>query len=91
MPEVKVDQKRTYRVEGVHCDECPVSLISDESKALIEIEAMNHHAQKATGATLFGQDSAQWPAVWHDVVTLIQIQRTLDENAFNRSLNDGRR
>lgn len=85
-----MDGKRAYHVDAVKSDECPVSLISDESKALIEIEAMNHHAQKATGATLFGPDAARWPAVWHDVVTLIQIQRTIDENAFNRSLADGR-
>ncbi len=86
-----MDGSKSYSVGSVTADECPVSLISDESKALIEIESMNHQAQKSTGATLYGPDAGAWPAVWHDVVTLVQIQRGLDEAAFQRSISDGRR
>jgi hypothetical protein len=67
-----------------------VSFITEQSKALVEIESMNQHAQKATGATIYGSDTSQWPAVWHDVVTTIQMQRSLDESAFQRSMNHGR-
>lgn len=86
-----MDGGKSYTVASVTSDECPVSFVTDESKALIEIESMNHQAQKSTGATLFGSDAGLWPAVWHDVVTLVQIQRGLDEAAFQRSLNNGRR
>lgn len=86
-----MEDGKTYRVREVWSDECPASLITPRSKHLIEIEAMNAAAQKATGATLHGQDAAGWPALWHDLVTLIQTQRGIDEAAFQRSLNDGRR
>lgn len=86
-----MDGGKSYTVPSVTSGECPVSFITDESKALIEIESMNHAAQKSTGATLYGADAGQWPAVWHDVVTLVQIQRGLDEGAFQRSLNNGGR
>ncbi len=89
-PLVKTEGGKSYAVPQVSCDECPVSFITDESKALVEIESMNAHAQKATGATLYGPDSGQWPAVWHDIVTVIQMQRSLDEAAFERSVNSGR-
>jgi hypothetical protein len=68
-----------------------VSLITPESKAFVELEAMNQAAQKSTGATLYGHDSGAWPAIWHDVITITQMQRTLDESAFQRSLDNGRR
>jgi len=82
--------KTSYRIPNVSCTECPVSLITEQSKALLEMESMNRHTHTATGATLHGPDAALWPAVWHDVVTLVQIQRTLDDAAYQRSLNDGR-
>ncbi len=87
---MKPENGKPYSVPQITSDECPVSVITEQSKALIEIEAMNHHAQKSTGATLYGPDSGQWPAVWHDVVTTVQTQRSLDEAAFQRSLNHGR-
>ena len=86
-----MEGNNSYAVASVTSDECPVSLITDESRALIEIEAMNHAANKSTGSTLYGSDAGLWPAVWHDVVTLVQIQRGLDEAAFQRSLDNGRR
>jgi hypothetical protein len=67
-----------------------VSLITEQSKALVEIDSMNQHAKTSTGATLYGSDAGQWPAVWHDVVTTIQMQRSLDESAFQRSVTNGR-
>jgi hypothetical protein len=89
-PIVKIDGGKSYPVPQVRCEECPVSFITEQSKALVEIESMNQHAQKATGATLYGSNAGHWPAVWHDVVTTIQMQRGLDEAAFQRSMNHGR-
>ena len=87
---MQIEGGKSYPVPQVNADECPVSLITEEARAMVEIESMNQHTKRSTNATLFGGDAALWPAVWHDVVTTLQIQRSLDESAYQRSVTHGR-
>lgn len=70
-----------YIVPDVQSDECPVSLITQESLALLRLEAQNGSLHKAAGASIGGPDAGTWPAWWADVVTTISRARNAEENA----------
>ena len=72
---------KTNIVAGVECDECPASLITPDSKFLVQLEAENHLMKDSTGAALFGLDSGQWPACWADAVVVIAAARIAESNA----------
>ena len=66
-------------MEGIGTPECPVSLISAESIALLGEFHSARAARKETGAVYRGEDSGKWPAYWFDaVVTLTDAQVEAD-------------
>ncbi len=70
-----------YVVPDVQSDECPVSLITQESLVLLRLESQNGSLHKAAGASIGGPDAGAWPAWWADVVTTISRARNAEENA----------
>lgn len=69
------------QIDHVATSECPTSLITGESKTWLELEATNRRTKEAAGASLFGPDTAQWPAWWVDVVTTVESARVSIEIA----------
>lgn len=39
----------------------------------------------ATGSCFLGVDSSQWPAVWADALTVIEVQQVLEHNARHKA------
>jgi hypothetical protein len=56
-----------------------------ESMALAAMEADNRHAREATGATLFGPDTREYPAWWYDVIVTAERYRILENNARSKA------
>lgn len=72
---------RIYQIDGIESSECPVSIITAESREILDLEARGRRYRSSLGASLFGSDSAKWPAWWADAVNLIEINRILQHNA----------
>lgn len=85
IPQYTTENGRAFDVATVSLDECPRGVVTDEMQQLIELEAMNRHTREATGACLFGGDAAVWPALWHDVVVTLQMERIHEEEARIRA------
>jgi len=49
---------------------------------LIRLESSTRRIKDATGASFLGNDSAQFPAWWADVVMLIETQDLIVRNRF---------
>jgi hypothetical protein len=61
-------------VSGVSTNECPVSLISADSLAYLEIWERCRVMQKL-GAALYGPSLAEWPIWAVDMMTVLEIER----------------
>lgn len=75
-------ESNTADIPEVATNECPVSLIDAETKAILEMVSRNRRTKEAAGATLFGPDTAGWPAWWVDAVNVVEVQRLLVESAM---------
>lgn len=63
-----------------------MSVITPDSKFLVQLEAENHLMNDSTGAALFGLDSGRWPAFWADAVVVIAAARIAEANAQQRAV-----
>lgn len=71
----------TYVVPGTEILECPVSYITPRSQELVSILGTATHAQRATGASLFGPDLSKWPAKAVDASVCLELERISTDNA----------
>ncbi|MCC6591609.1 MAG: hypothetical protein IT168_33290 [Bryobacterales bacterium] len=62
-------------------NECPVSLITPESKRLVEVFERADFAHQGSGAALYGTDLSRWPARAIDALVVIQQERNREHNA----------
>ena len=90
VPTYRVDDLQ-YEVPSVSINECPVSYITAESLALVELETQARTIQQAAGAAFGGPDSAEWPAWWADVVTVAARCRAAEEYERDKALEYRRR
>lgn len=60
-------------IEGTALSECPVSFITPESIALVDLVRSSKLAHNVAGAPLFGTDSSKWPAWWIDAVSICEV------------------
>jgi hypothetical protein len=64
-----------FAVDGIEADECPVSLITQQSIELLDVYARSRRAYDAFGVSLFGPDLLEWPAWAVDLVALLDSER----------------
>ena len=79
------DGKVTWDVD-VESLACPVGVITTESITTVCRFSEAKRTNKA-GGVLYGPDPSQWPARWHDVVTLLQYEIEREEAAANVAIN----
>ncbi len=68
-------------IEGVECDECPVSLISLESLAWLDDYYRARRAKEAFGSPPHSGGLEAWPARDLDALDLIQMEDNKYEHA----------
>jgi hypothetical protein len=64
--------------------ECPVSYITGESAALVEMLALAEISHER-GGVMFGPDSARWPAWWADAQGVVAVIKRAHEKAFEKA------
>jgi hypothetical protein len=62
-------------------NECPVSLITPESKRLVQILIRAERAHEASGASLYGPSLSRWPVRMLDAQVAIQQEINRESNA----------
>jgi len=78
-----------YRVDGVETNECPVSLISPQSRELVTLFTGAEQVHKVAGACLFGPDLGKWPTWAYDAQLTIARADTLERAArFEAELSE---
>lgn len=70
--------------EGI--DECPVSFITSESQALVELFSTSKIIQKQNGLGMMG-DPADWPAWLLDAATVIEACDRKQQDEFEDELD----
>ncbi len=78
-----------FGVDGVECEECPASLITQESIELLDMYARARRGHDAFGTTIFGPDLLQWPAWAVDLVQLCETERQRVDQAEQELENRG--
>lgn len=68
-------------VEEIELSECPVSLITPESRQLVEIQVSAQTMSKS-GVSLYGPDASRWPARMYDAAVVVQQEHNRAENAI---------
>ena len=66
-------------------NECPVSLITPQSKQIVEVFVRAKFAHQASGAGLYGPDLSCWPARAVDALVVIQQETNREHNARVRA------
>ena len=79
------DGELRYAVDDVELEACPVSVITPQSRELVNLVTRAHHAYSQSGAAFGGADSRKWPGRWFDAVTVIEQQKILEHNARLRA------
>lgn len=64
-------------VEDARCYECPVSLLSRHPEASDMVYQIQTAAmvKEATGAALYGHDTANWPEKWYEAVVIAEQEK----------------
>lgn len=75
----------TFTVDELESEDCPASSIDGETLFLIDLLTRERHERDATGASLFGPVSADWPAWYGDAVYADELTRKLIDNARNKA------
>ena len=81
IPEYLTSKDIPYYPEDVSCNECPVSYITAESLALIQLDNRQRTAKEATGAMMYGPDLSRWPSRIVEACNVIEAERNNAENA----------
>jgi hypothetical protein len=71
IPKHKTSKGKVFDLAGPRIRECPVSYITGESRALVNILLQGQMAKEASGAALFGPDLSRWPAKVHDAMVIL--------------------
>jgi hypothetical protein len=74
-----------FEIEGVRTKECPVSLITPESRRAVEEIAQAMRVQSETGAAPGGTDTRNWPARWFDLVRVWKSEHNRIDNAKDQA------
>lgn len=72
-------------IAGVSTNECPVSYITEESLAYLEIWERSR-VLGDRGVPLYGTDLSQWPIWAVDVVTLLTLEHQRTDEVLERAL-----
>ena len=83
-PTYQTRRKTPFSLD-LEIDECPRSFVTPEALRTIDDLDRAERLKAATGAVLFGTDSAQWPAIWADAVLVANHQRRLYEIALEQA------
>jgi hypothetical protein len=78
-------QTINFEIDGIRTKECPVSLITPESRRAVEELAQAMRVQTETGALPGGTDTARWPARWFDLVRIWKNEHNRIENCRNEA------
>jgi hypothetical protein len=76
----------TYRVDGIECTECPVSLINPESFQLVQILSDARHVREQTGAVSFDPNAGEWPPRLYDAAKILAIEDIRINNSLQQAL-----
>lgn len=79
------EETRSFSIDELSCNECPVTLITPESKRLVEIF---DRAGLVNAAPLYGPDLSKWPARMVDAAGIIQQEANRTENARMKARED---
>lgn len=71
---------------GTSSNECPVSVITDRSKALIQEYAKAKLLRESMGVSMYGSDLRDWPAYLVDAFMVLQAEH--QEVEFKKSTLD---
>jgi len=84
-------QKVPVFLQELGTNECPVSIITPESRRLVEIIVDAERVREHSGAVLFGQDSSQWDPRFFDAMQVIaeEQMRIQAEDEKVRQLEQG--
>lgn len=80
-PEYQTAQGKPYLVEFEPLRECPVSLITPESRVLVSQLSRMEFVQEATGATLYGAGLESWPPEMVEASVALRSELNRIENA----------
>jgi hypothetical protein len=75
----------------VESEECPRSLIDEQSMVLLVLVRQDRHAKEATGATMYGPNRGKWPVAWDDAVQICERVRIMEHNAEIEAMNKDRK
>lgn len=82
---IKIGDKSTrFALPEFAIKECPVSAITGESLAIVEMAA-NADVAHDKGGVMFGPDAAKWPAWWADALGVLSVVRRAHEKAFEKA------
>jgi hypothetical protein len=73
-------------VPDLSTNACPVSIITPESMAMLQLIGRNRHV-KEVGGSIFG-DVSKLPARFVDAMELVQIERTTLDNLMSEVGDD---
>ena len=68
-------------VASFSVNECPVSMITPESKRLVQILTRASMVHDASGASLYGPSLSRWPVRMLDAQVVIQQETNRETNA----------
>ena len=75
-----------YSLPSEQIDECPVSFITPESQAIVELFSTSKLIQKQNGLGMMG-DPADWPAWLVDAATIIEACDRKQHDEFEDELD----
>lgn len=73
-------------MDGVECNECPVSLITQDSIDTVQQFMRAKRVHEGSGGVLYGPDSSRWPARWFDAVELLERECKREEAACMKAI-----
>jgi hypothetical protein len=71
-------------IEDMAQTECPVSRITPQADQLVREITSANSVKIATGAVMFGMDSAEWNPIWYDAVLLAEIEKQKISDAADK-------
>lgn len=77
----KTEMSIPYEIEGTRTKECPVSLITPESRQLVENLAQAEWIKQASGFFPGGADPDKWDARYFDFVRIWKMELARCDNA----------
>jgi hypothetical protein len=71
-------------IEGVAINECPKSLVTPQSNALVEIFTRAEYAHEGSGASLFGPNLSKWHPRMVDALKVVEQEKNRYHSALTK-------